>query len=68
MSLERYDRKEFSTINDYIISLVDVACGTIDENVLNALSFGLKLNLLIIPTNTVNELSETIVRELYGDD
>ncbi|UCZ80956.1 hypothetical protein LHL03_07440 [Pectobacterium carotovorum] len=68
ISLERYDRKEFSTINDYIISLVDVACGTIDENVLNALSFGLKLNLLIIPTNTVNELSETIVRELYGDD
>lgn len=45
-----------------------MACGTIDNNVLSALSSGMKLNLLIIPTNKVNELSEAIVRELYGDD
>ncbi|WP_265671400.1 hypothetical protein [Klebsiella grimontii] len=68
MSLEGYDKKEFATINEYIISLVDMACGTIDNNVLSALSSGMKLNLLIIPTNKVNELSEAIVRELYGDD
>lgn len=68
LSMENYNKNEFSTVNSYIISLVNDACDSIDEGTLNKLSSGLKLNLLIIPSNKADELSQAIVRELYGDD
>ncbi|ELS6761514.1 hypothetical protein R5T78_001834 [Salmonella enterica] len=53
---------------EYIISIVNNACKSIDQGILKILSSGLKLNLLIMPSNRINELSQAIVRELYGDD
>lgn len=66
--MENYNKNEFSTVSSYIISLVNNACDSIDEGTLNKLFSGLKLNLLIIPSNKADELSQAIVRELYGDD
>ncbi|WP_417635026.1 hypothetical protein, partial [Enterobacter hormaechei] len=68
VSLEEYNKNEFAAVNDYIISLVNQACTGIDEDILKNLSFGLKLNLLVMPSNKINELSLAIVRELIGDD
>lgn len=68
VSLEEYNKNEFASVNDYIISLVNQACAGIDEEILKSLSFGLKLNLLIMPSNKINELSLAIVKELIGDD
>lgn len=66
--MEEYNKNEFAAVNDYIISLVNQACTGIDEDILKNLSFGLKLNLLVMPSNKINELSLAIVRELIGDD
>lgn len=68
LSMENYNKNEFDTINEYIISLVNKASESIGEGILENLSSGLKLNLLIMPSNKINELSLAIVRELYGDD
>lgn len=66
--MEEYNKNEFATVNDYLISLVNQACTGIDEDILKNLSFGLKLNLLVMPSNKINELSLAVVRELIGDD
>ncbi|MBE3492929.1 hypothetical protein IM284_23270, partial [Enterobacter cloacae complex sp. P12RS] len=68
LSMEHYNKDEFNTVSDYIISIVNNACENIDQGILKTLSSGLKLNLLIMPSNRTNELSQAIVRELYGDD
>lgn len=68
LSMEHYNKDEFNTVSDYIISIVNNACKSIDQGILKTLSSGLKLNLLIMPSNRINELSQAIVRELYGDD
>lgn len=68
ISMENYNKSEFDTVENYIISLVNQACAGVDGGILNGLSFGLKLNLLVMPSNKTNELSAAIVRELTGDD
>lgn len=68
---ERNSNSELINIigkTEYIISIVNNACKSIDQGILKILSSGLKLNLLIMPSNRINELSQAIVRELYGDD
>ena len=66
--MENYNKEDFNTVSDYIISIVNNACDSIDQGILKTLSSGIKLNLLIVPSNRTNELSQAIVKELYGDD
>lgn len=67
LSIELFYESDFSEINDYIINIVNEACGKIEPAILRKLQYGLNLHVIVIPINEENEVTDTFLKDLDSE-